>query len=122
MPRFGLGMLSAGSAVAPAMLLSCSPLACSVQGFVVETQTETIGALTVSDVACDGVTPPCQATDDAGACSVFQVLPVATGNCHVDVALANGTTFSTDVKIVHGSTGCSGFYPAISADSVIEVP
>ena len=84
--------------------------------------TETIIDVVTSDVACIGVTPSCVATDDAGACTKYWVLPNDTGNCHVDVDLGNGTRFSADVKIGHGSGSCTGFYPTIAADSIIEVP
>jgi len=122
MPRFGIGMLLSASAVASAMNPGCSSDTCGEQGFVVLAGTETISALSVSDVACQGVTPPCVATSDAGSCAKYYVLPIATGNCHVDVDLGDGTVFSTDVDIVKTTNGCPGFYPSIAADSIIEAP
>jgi hypothetical protein len=115
-------MLLAVSAVASSMLASCSTQVCGEQGFDVVAGADAIADVVVSDVACQGVTPPCVAGGDAGACTTYYVLPIATGNCHVDVDLAKGTTFSTDVKIVHGSDGCAGFYPSVAADAIIEVP
>lgn len=78
--------------------------------------------MAVSDVACVGVTPLCIAEDDAGACAQFHVAPIAQGNCHVDVNLLKGTTFSTDVKIVSGSGSCPGFFPSAVGDDAVEVP
>ena len=104
------------------MVLSCADQVCGEQGFDVVATTDPIAQVVASDVACLGVTPPCIASDDAGACTRFYVLPNDTGNCHVDVFLEKGTTFSTDVKIVRGSGSCPGFYPAVAADSIIEVP
>jgi hypothetical protein len=120
MPRFG--MLLTASAVASAMAPACSSQPCGEPGFDVVTGTKPIAAVAVSDVACQGVVPSCVSTADAGACDTYYVLPVATGNCHVDVALGDGTAFATDVKIVHPPGGCPGLYPAVAADSVIEAP
>ncbi len=75
-----------------------------------------------SDVACNGVVPTCQAVDDAGTCTKYYVVPIATGNCHIDVDLEKGTRFSDDVEINGGTAGCMGFYPVVAADSNIEVP
>jgi hypothetical protein len=117
------GMLFATSAVASSMLLSCSSPPCGDAGFYLVSTTDPIASVTVSDVACQGVTPPCLASDDAGTCTKYWVLPIATGNCHVEVSLAKGTVFGTDVKINHGNGSCNaGLYPAVSADSIIEVP
>ncbi len=115
-------MLLAVSTVAVSMLLSCADRVCAEQGFDVVATTDPIADVVVSDVACQGVTPPCVASDDAGVCAKYFVVPNDTGNCHVDVHLAKGTTFSADVKIVRGSESCAGFYPAIAADSIVEVP
>lgn len=116
------GMLLAASAVLSPMLLSCSDPACGQQGFDVVTSTEQIIDVNVSDVACAAVMPPCIAQDDAGTCTKFYVVPIATGNCHVDVDLAKGTRFSADVKIIRGSGSCNGFYTAVAADSIVDVP
>jgi hypothetical protein len=117
------GMLFATSAVASSMLASsCSDPPCGQEGFDVVAGTEAVLDVLVSDVACNGVVPSCIASDDAGACTKWWVLPNDTGNCHVDVDLGNGTRFSADVKIGHGSGSCTGFYPSIAADSIIEVP
>ena len=117
------GMLFATSAVASQMVLSCSDPPCGTQGFYLVSTTDPITTVTVSDVACQGVTPPCLENDDAGTCTKYWVLPIATGNCHVDVTLAKGTVFGTDVKISHGNGSCgAGYYPSVSADSIIEVP
>lgn len=115
-------MLFLASTVACSMTASCADQVCGEQGFDVETSSETIVDVVASDVACLGVTPVCVASDDAGACDTYYVVPTDTGNCHVDVHLAKGTTFSADVKIVRGVSGCPGFFPAVAADSVIEVP
>jgi hypothetical protein len=122
MARAPVGMFFAGSAVALTMP-SCSDPPCGTQGFYLVTTTDPVASVTVSDVACQSVTPQCLTMDDAGTCTKYWVLPIATGNCHVDVALVKGTVFGTDVKISHGNGSCSaGFYPSLSADSLIEVP
>jgi hypothetical protein len=115
-------MLFATSAVATSMLASCSDPPCGQQGFDVVATTDPILDVAASDTACNGVTPSCASSDDAGTCTKYWVLPIATGNCHVDVDLANGTRFSADVKISHGPGSCAGFYPSIAADAIIEVP
>ncbi len=116
------GMIFVTQAVAYSMLASCSNDTCGAQGFDVLATSDAIATLAVSDVACQGVTPSCVANDDAGSCAKFYVVPVAQGNCHVDVTLAKGTTFATDVKIVSGSGSCAGFYPSAIGDQMIEVP
>jgi len=116
------GTIFAASAVASSMLCSCSSPSCGEPGFELIEGSETITGVSVSDVACIDVTPSCLDDDDAGACATYYVLPVATGNCHVDVDLASGTTFATDVKIVRGAGGCAGFYPSLASDAVIEAP
>ena len=117
-------MLFAGSAVAPlTMLASCSAPPCGTAGFYVIETSDPIASIAASDVACQGVTPPCLGTDDAGTCVKYWVLPIANGNCHVEVDLVNGTVFATDVKVARGNGSCStGYYPTVSADSIIEVP
>jgi hypothetical protein len=115
-------MLLLVSTVACSMLFSCGDEVCGEQGFDVVETSDPIVDVVASDVACLGVTPPCVASDDAGTCARFYVIPTDTGNCHVDVHLAKGTTFSTDVKIVRGSGSCPGFFPAVAADAIVEVP
>jgi hypothetical protein len=114
-------MLFAAQAVASSMTCS-SPPTCGTPGMLVTAPTEQIIDVLASDTACAGVVPNCQATDDAGACTQYYVLPVAAGNCHLDVDLQKGTRFSDDVKVIAGPTGCAGFYPAIGSDSNIVVP
>ena len=104
------------------MLFSCSSPVCGEPGFDLVATTDAIVDVALSDVACAGVTASCTETDDGGACTTYYVLPTATGNCHVDVHLAKGTTFSADVKINRGTTDCPGFYPASAADAMIQVP
>jgi hypothetical protein len=87
---------------------------------VVTAPTEQIIDVLASDTACAGVIPGCLAQGDAG-CTEYQVLPVAEGNCHLDVDLVKGTRFSTDVTVATVN-GCMGFYPVIAANSNIEVP
>lgn len=113
-------MVLAAQAVASSMV-SCSSNVCGEPGMVVTDATQRILDVLASDVACSGVTPSCQSSDDAGVCTEYLVLPVATGNCHIDVDLANGTRFSADVAVV-GGRGCPGFYPAASSDAHIEAP
>lgn len=116
------GMIFVTQAVACSMLASCESDTCGAPGFDVLATSDAIASLAVSDVACQGVNPSCTAMDDAGTCAKFYVVPVASGNCHVDVTLMKGTTFSTDVKIVSGSGSCQGFFPAAIGDQMIEVP
>ncbi len=104
------------------MVMSCSDAPCGQQGFDVVATTDPILDVAVSDVACQNVNASCVASDDAGTCTKYWVLPIATGNCHVDVDLVSGTRFSADVKISHGQGSCTGFYPSIAADAIIEVP
>jgi hypothetical protein len=104
------------------MVESCADPPCGVQGFYVVATNDAIASVAASDVACQGVTASCALFDDAGACTKYWVLPIDTGNCHVDVDLVKGTVFSADVKIARGSSGCPGFYPSLAADSTIEVP
>ncbi len=117
------GMLFSASTVAISMLACSSDDTCGTPGFDVIEEADEIESVEVSDVACQNVTPQCQQTDDAGSCSTFYVDPIAQGNCHVDVVLVKGTTFSTDVKILAGPGSCSKlFFPAAIGDNMIEVP
>jgi len=117
------GMLLCARAVVLSMLACSSDDTCGTPGFDVVATTDEIQSVAVSDVACQNVTPQCQALDDAGVCSTYYVDPIAEGNCHVDVILVNATTFSSDVKIVAGPGTCSDlFFPAAIGDDMIEVP
>ena len=102
-------------------MMSCSTNVCGEPGMIVTAATQKIVDVLASDVACNGVTPSCQAADDAGTCAEYLVRPVAAGNCHIDLDLANGTRFSADVAVVAGR-GCPGFYPAVASDSHLEAP
>lgn len=105
-----------------AVSVACSgPSICGKPGMLVTAPTEQIIDVLASDVACNGIVPTCQAEGDA-ACTKYYVLPIATGNCHIDVDLESGTRFSADVEINGGTAGCMGFYPVVAADSNIEVP
>jgi hypothetical protein len=116
-------MLFAGSTVALPMTAACSEPSCGTAGFYVVATSDAIASIDVSDVACQGVTPPCLEMDDAGTCAKYWVLPIANGNCHVDVTLVKGTVFGTDVKVARGNGSCNGgYFPTIAADSIIEVP
>ncbi len=115
-------MLLAAQAVATSIVSCSSNNTCGEPGLVVTAPSEQIIDVLASDVACVNVVPSCQAQDDAGVCTKYYVLPVAIGNCHLDVDLQKGTRFSTDVKIGNGTQACPGFYPDIATDSNIEVP
>jgi hypothetical protein len=116
-------MLFAGSTVVLTMTPACADPPCGTAGFYVIATSDPIASIAVSDVACQGVTPPCLGTDDAGTCVKYWVLPIANGNCHVDVDLVKGTVFGTDVKVARGNGSCStGYFPTVAADSIIEVP
>jgi hypothetical protein len=110
------GMIVGVFGVASSMT-ACSSNVCGAPGMVVIANAPIVDVM-LSDVACKGVTATCQATDDAGTCTRYYVVPTATGNCHIDVDFS-GHRFSADVTIVNGS-GCPGFYPAHPSDSTIE--
>ena len=74
-----------------------------------------------TDVACAGSPVSCASNADGG-CAQYTILPVAKGNCHVDVFLASGTTFSVDVKIVQTTGCCAGLYADPASAATIEVP
>ncbi|HSQ67010.1 MAG TPA: hypothetical protein VLM85_27520 [Polyangiaceae bacterium] len=74
-----------------------------------------------SDVACAGASVTCASTADGG-CPQYTIVPIAKGNCHVDVFLASGTTFSADVKIVQTTGCCAGLYADPASAATIEVP
>ncbi len=78
-----------------------------------------VTGVALSGNACDGVTPACT-KGDAGACSAYAFHPVATGICHVEVALS-GRTFATDVRIVQSMGCCPGLYPDTPGAGSIEV-
>jgi len=118
----GFGMLSVALAVVTSMT-GCSSNTCGAPGIVITAPTEQIIDVLASDVACAGVMPSCEATDGAGTCTKYLVLPIAAGNCHIDVDLVKGTRFSTDVKVAAGAGSCSAeYYPEIAAQANIEVP
>jgi hypothetical protein len=116
------GMLLYARAVVLSMCACSSDDTCGTPGFDVDATNDPIQSVALSDVACDGVTAECTAEDDAGTCARFYVSPIAAGNCHVDVFLLAGTTFSADVKVAAGPSSCSGFFPESPGDDVIEVP
>lgn len=96
---------------------------CVPQGLVVDVPAAFVPEVTdvtVSDRACNGVTPTCSQRDGSGSCVQYTVLPTTVGNCHVVVALAS-RTFTSDVLIVQQSGCCSGLYPSPLAAGHLEV-
>jgi len=118
------GMFLAALGVVASMpsCFGCSSNTCGQAGISITAPTEQIIDVLVSDVACNGVTPSCEAEGEAGTCTKYLVLPTAAGNCHIEVDLQKGTQFSTDIEVAAGPSGCPGFYPTIAGDSNIEVP
>jgi len=80
-----------------------------------------VQGVVATDVACAGSPVSCASNADGG-CAQYTILPVAKGNCHVDVFLASGTTFSVDVKIVQTTGCCAGLYADPASAATIEVP
>ena len=102
------------------MMSACSTNVCGEPGIVLTVGADPVADVLPSDVACNGVSASCQVSD-AGACTQYYLLPIATGNCHIDVDLTSGKRFSTDLEVVKVS-GCSGFYTNPSSAALVEVP
>lgn len=69
----------------------------------------------LSGAACQGVTAKC-AQDSTGGCLWFTFLPIASGNCHVDVFLRDHT-FTRDITIKNLTGGCCpGLYAQPTGD------
>ena len=96
---------------------------CAAPGLVIDVPAALVPqvtSVTVSDRACNGVTPSCAQKDGAGSCVQYTVLPTTVGNCHVAVGL-QGRTFSSDVLIVQATGCCSGLYPRPLVAGHLEV-
>jgi hypothetical protein len=117
-PAVGLAMLPACGS--PTQCVSCAEQALHV--VVPPAELGQILAVTTSDVACAGAAVSCAVAADGGACEDYRIVPVAKGNCHVDVDLGAGTRFSADVKIVQTTGCCAGLYADPASAAVIEVP
>jgi hypothetical protein len=76
-----------------------------------------VKSIQLSGGACTGATlVQLDAGSDASGGASYDLQPTAPGMCGVEVAFANGLTFSADqspsgLVVAHGPGCCSGLYP-----------
>ncbi|CAN5350418.1 hypothetical protein BH09MYX1_BH09MYX1_37960 [soil metagenome] len=127
MVHLGPGMGRYLLGVAPLMaILSCGgePVCeCATPGIKItipENLADAVTTITVSDRACNGLSPVCQQRDAQSNCLSYHLAPTTYGNCHIDVTLQN-RTYTSDVRVMQRSGCCSGFFADPLAAGTVEI-
>ena len=97
--------LSSGCTVANA----CDCADPNVTLHVPSTLVQPSNTVAVSGAACQGSSVTCTQNTGNG-CLAYSIVPVAAGNCHVDITLPTHT-FTTDIAVKRTAGCCPGLYP-----------